>query len=395
MLVDPLRVLNLFTIMNRGGAETAVMNYYRRIDRDRLQFDFLVHRDEPGAYDQEIRALGGRIFVAPRMTLTSLHTYRSFVERFFLAHPEFRLVHSHMSELGYLALRAAHEADVPVRICHAHNRPHGIDRKSAARFVLKHACRSHITHHFACSLDSGAWLFGSRHMASLHLMKNAIDASAFAYDDLKRTTMRSSLGVTDEFIVGHVGRFERQKNHSFILQTFKEILIRHPRSKLVLVGDGPGRDQSEQHAKRLGVSDHVLFLGVREDISELLLAMDVFVFPSLFEGLPVSLVEAQASGLTCFISDRISSDAVTTDHVQFVPLALGPEHWASRVLSARNVNDRSSTSIDSVSEGGFDVAVQALELEKFYMTVIRSAALHKDIDSIKATGEGVGGGKVQ
>ena len=224
MTTEPVRVLNLFTIMNRGGAETMVMNYYRNIDRSKVQYDFMVHRQERGAYDDEIEALGGRIYRMPPIRPWTAGEYRKTVRAFYAEHPEYRVIHSHMSELGYYDFREAEKAGVPVRICHAHNRPYGIDLKSPVRWYYKTMMRPHITDLFMCGKESGDWLFGRKNEARFIQLNNAIDARQYAYCPEIRQKMRQSLGIgEDQLVIGHVGRFYPQKNHKFIIDIFQAV----------------------------------------------------------------------------------------------------------------------------------------------------------------------------
>lgn len=362
----PIRVLNLFTVMDRGGAETTVMNYYRNLDRDRVQFDFLVHRDEAGAYDAEIRELGGRIYTAPAMTAVNLRRYSRFLDGFFSDHPEYRVVHSHMSELGYFAFRKARRASVPVTICHAHNRPVGIDSKSLARFALKHLIARSTTTRFACSREAGDWLFGAGRRPSVIYMRNAVDTVMFRWDPAKAEEVRRNLGLAQATVVGSVGRFEPQKNHAFLLEVFSRVHARIPSARLVLVGTGSRLAEVKRLTSELGLDDAVLFLGARRDVADILLALDVFLFPSLFEGLPVAVVEAQASGLHCILSDAISEEVKLTDNVTFLPLRTDSNEWAAAVLDGA-FGGRDVSAHIRVSEAGFDVRAQATWLAEFYL----------------------------
>ena len=218
-MTEPIRILNLFTIMNRGGAETMVMNYYRNIDRTKVQFDFMVHRQERGAYDDEIEALGGRIFRMPPVRPWTASSYRKTVRKFYQEHPEYKVIHAHMSELGYYDFQEAKRAGVPVRICHAHNRPYGIDLKSPIRWYYKTRMMPHITHMFMCGQESGDWLFGKKNSDAFIQLNNAIDAGVYAFDATKREKIRASLGLKNALVIGHVARFNPQKNHTFLIMT--------------------------------------------------------------------------------------------------------------------------------------------------------------------------------
>lgn len=361
----PIRVLNLFTIMDRGGAETMVMNYYRHIDRTKVQFDFLVHREKRGAYDDEIEALGGKIYRLCPIYPQNFAHYKRELRSFFHAHPEYTIIHSHMSELGYFAFREAKRQGVPVRICHAHNAPHGFDLKMIMRTYFKKRMMPYLTHMFMCGAESGKWLFGKENESQFIMLNNAIDAAAYRYDPAKRAAIRQQLGLTDAFVVGHVGRFNPQKNHPFLLSVFAALFKKEPHAVLLLAGGGEDMPRMQELARTLGISAQVRFLGVRSDIPDLMQAMDVFVFPSLYEGLGIALVEAQAAGLPCVVSDTIPPEAYLTDLVFAKELSASPEAWAQVILEKRNTprTDRSA----EIAVHGFDITTEAVKLQEFYL----------------------------
>lgn len=361
----PIRVLNLFTIMDRGGAETMVMNYYRNIDRTKVQFDFLVHREKRGAYDDEIESLGGRIYRLSPIYPQNFIKYKKELRVFFKEHPEYRIIHSHMSELGCFAFVEAERQGVPVRICHAHNAPHGFDLKMIMRTYFKKRMMPHLTHLFMCGVESGRWLFGKNNENRFIMLNNAIDASAYTYDMAKRERVRGQLGLTNELTVGHVGRFTPQKNHPFLLEIFASLLKKSPDAVLLLVGGGEDMPAIRAKADSLGISEHVRFLGVRDDVADIMQAMDVFVFPSLYEGLGIALIEAQASGLPCVVSDTIPKEAYLTDLVIAEKLSLSPDKWAEKILAVRDKprTDRKN----EITAHGFDITTEAVKLQEFYI----------------------------
>lgn len=366
MTRQPIRVLNMFTIMDRGGAETMVMNYYRHIDRTKVQFDFLVHREQRGAYDDEIERMGGRIYRMCPVYPQNFSRYKRDLRTFFRAHPEYKIIHSHMSELGYFAFREAERQGVPVRICHAHNAPHGFDAKMIIRTYFKKRMMPYLTHLFMCGEESGKWLYGEKNKTRFIMLNNAIDAAVYSFDASKREKMRSQLGLADELVIGHVGRFNPQKNHPFLLNIFAALLKKEPNAVLLLVGGGADMPKIQAKAQELGIAERVRFLGVRSDVADLMQAMDVFVFPSLYEGLPVTMVEAQASGLPCIISDKVPPECILTDGlVNIMPLSANPEAWAEKILSMRAVprTDRH----EEIAAHGFDITTEAVKLQEFYI----------------------------
>ena len=362
------RVLNLFTIMNRGGAETMVMNYYRQIDRTKLQFDFMVHRDERGEYDDEIEALGGRIFRMPPVRPWSASSYRKQVSEFYKKHPEYRVIHSHMSELGYYDFIEAERLGVPVRIAHAHNRPHGVDLKSPMRWYYKTKMMPHITHMFICGEEAGNWLFGEKNSGKFIMLNNAIDSRKYSLDPSVRKKVRDDLGISNNLVIGHVGRFDTQKNHRFLIEIFNKVQAKRSDALLLLIGNDSGEIGEKIHSmvSAFGISDKVRFLGVRSDVAELMQAMDVFLFPSLFEGLSLASVEAQAAGLPVLISDGVPIECKKTPLVHVMPLSASAESWADKVTELAGI-PRQNTCQDII-DSGFDIKENAKWLQNFYLS---------------------------
>ena len=357
----PIRILHIVTYMGRGGLETMLMNYYRAIDRTKVQFDFLTHRDFRADYDEEIEALGGKIFRLPNLNPFS-RSYLGALDRFFREHPEYRIVHSHLDCMSAIPLKAAKKHGVPVRIGHAHNSNQPRDAKYLLKLFFKRMIAGQATQLFACSEEAGRWMFGN---ADFRVLNNAIDAGKYAFDADIRSTVRRELGLpADALVVGHVGRFDPQKNHRFLVEIFEKM---PEDARLLLVGDGVLRPDVERQAEALGIRDRVLFTGVRTDVDRLLQAMDVFLMPSLFEGLPVSIVEAQAAGLPCLISDKVPIECKKTELVTQIPLDASPDEWAEAVLSAAEA-PRENT-LAQIREAGFDIRANAEWLQNYYLSV--------------------------
>lgn len=359
-----LRVLQVVTKMDRGGLETFVMNMYRNIDRSQVQFDFLCHRFGRYAYDDEIEELGGHIYRLPRCNPLNFGYLRS-VNDFFAHHP-YCVVHSHIDCMSALPLSAAKRHGAVVRIAHSHNSHQDKDIKYPIKEICKHFIRKEATDLFACGVDAGRWMFGTDDFTVIH---NAIDVDAYAFDSTQRARVRSELCIPAGFFtVGHVGRFAPAKNHAFIIDVFLETLRLRPDAILVLVGDGELRSETERKAIELGVADSIRFLGVRSDVAKLMQAMDVFLMPSLYEGLPLVLIEAQATGLPCLISDSIPRDCdLSGSKIVRASLADSPFSWATSLVGMRpGGNDRAEgTSV--VRAAGFDAKIEAERLVGFYL----------------------------
>ena len=357
-----MRVLQVVTTMNRGGLETMLMNYYRHIDRERVQFDFLEHRKEHSAYDDEIESLGGKIYRLPRLVPWS-KSYLSALNQFFDEHPGYKIVHVHQDCLSSVILKAAAQHDIPVRIAHSHNANQNKNLKYPIKLWYRHSIPQYATNLFACGKDAGDWMFNG---APYQIVNNAIDAVAYAYDPAKRIEMRQKLGLRDELVVGHVGRFNPQKNHLFLLDIFAVLLKKEPNAALLLVGGGEDMPKIQAKAQTLGIEEHVHFLGIRSDVADLMQAMDVFVLPSLYEGLPVTMVEAQTAGLPCIISDKVPPECILTEGlVDVMPLSASPGAWAGKILAKRAIprTDRRA----EIAAHGFDITTEAVKLQEFYL----------------------------
>ena len=356
-----VRVLHIVTNMDRGGLETMLMNYYRHMDREKIQFDFLEHRRDRAAYDDEIESLGGRIFRLPRLNPLSSDYFHA-LNAFFAAHPEYRIVHSHLDCMSAYPLCAAKNAKVPVRIAHAHSTSQDRNWKLVFKLISKKLISLYTTDLFACSADAGEWMFGTK---DVHILPNAIDIERYAFNLLIRNQTKKALGLDDAFVIGHVGRFSAVKNHSFLTDVFVQIKRQEPNSKLLLVGAGSEMQAVQQKVKALGLGADVIFTGVRNDVANLMQAMDVFVFPSLYEGLGIVLIEAQAAGLPCVVSDTIPREAYLTDLITAEKLSSSVEKWAEKILKKRYFprTDRR----DEIAAHGFDITTEAVKLQEFYI----------------------------
>lgn len=366
--MNPQRVLMVFTIMNRGGAETMVMNYYRHIDRSRLQFDFLVHRETPGIYEEEIRELGGRIYRLPPISLSGLSAYKKKVARFFDEHPAYRLVHGHCSELGYWVYREAATRNIPFIAAHAHSSPLGMDKNSLPRFVLKHLMRPFLTHRFTCNELCGRWLFGRKGAKDAIVVRNAIDAAAFKYSPETRNRIRRDMGWEGRLVVGHIGNFSWPKNHEFLLRVFRSLRAARPEALLALAGSGGEKEgRVREESQRPEWQGSIRLLGGRDDIPALLQGMDVFVFPSWFEGFGIAMLEAQAAGLPVLASDRVPADAaVAPGHVHFLSLKKSPTAWAAAIGNLADGWQRKDTCA-VIREAGLDIVSNAEKLQELYL----------------------------
>ncbi|MEK3881801.1 glycosyltransferase family 1 protein [Paenibacillus sp. PL2-23] len=335
------------------------------MNKNGFQFDFLVHRQEEGHYDKEIESLGGRIYRMPNIRPGNYRRYFRMLDRFFEERRDYRVVHSHMNENSGFVLRAAKKAGVPCRIIHSHLSDLKLDYKFPFRIYARLAIKDNPSDYFACSARAGEWLFGRKRENSREVivLQNAVNTEEFAFNPAVRTEVRAELEAGDRLVVGHIGRFNEQKNHKFLLQVFHSLKQDKEDALLVLAGDGYLRASIEKQADEMGLSDSIRFLGVRADISRLLQGMDLFLFPSLFEGLPVVLIEAQAAGLRCVVSDTITREADITGRVSFVSLQQPPKYWSRAILG---VSYEHADTSQLLREHGYDSAAMAEWLGHFY-----------------------------
>ena len=366
-----IRVLHMLHSMNRGGAETMLMNYYRNLDRTKVQFDFLLTYEGTSDYEDEILSLGGRVFHLTPLTLKTMKTYCKDVEVFLKTHPEYQIVHSHTSSKSAIPLRIAKKCGVPVRISHSHNMilENRFSPKEVIRKVLKKPLRKVSTHNFACSKDAAIWLYGEDFWKNgkVRIMKNAIDLERFSFQKEKRQALRKEYDLEDAFVVGHVGRFDLPKNHDFLLKIFAEIKKQKNNAILMLVGDGARREEIKRQAEQLGLDDAVRFMGIREDVPDLLHTMDVFLFPSLSEGLGIVLIEAQTCGLPCFTSkDVVPKEAQISNLLTFISLEDSPKYWADCVLQTDFSKERVSHATEATKHG-YDIKKSAKDMQNFYL----------------------------
>ena len=363
----PIRVAQVLNRMDSGGIEAVVMNYYRHIDRGRVQFDFYFAEGSALPQRGELERLGAGVYpIPPYSRPLAYHRalYRAFKER------RYRVVHAHLSTMSVFALFAAWRAGVPVRICHNHSTAHwGEGAKTLLKYLLRPFNKLFATHYFACGERAGRWMFGSRafEKGEVHVMPNAIDAERFAFDPAARARLRQELGIPrGAFVVGHVGRFMYQKNHAFLLRVFQQLLEQRQDAWLLLVGEGELLEQIRAQAQRLGLADRVVFTGARADVDKLYSAMDAFCLPSFYEGLPVVALEAQANGLLCVFSDRMTREVLLSCGAVRLPLK-APRRWASALREAERLSPAQAAAM-------FDVRAQAERLAADYLMYIQGAA---------------------
>lgn len=370
--LNMIRVLHSVSNMDRAGIETMLMNYYRHIDRNKIQFDFLCNKTKPGAYDEEIKKLGGRIFHSPGLNPLKFLEYEKFMINLFDENPEIKIMHSHNGELAYQSLRGAYKYGIKTRICHAHNTKIEPNLKKPLKLLYKTQLKKVANNYWGCGVDAVKFYFGDKVVQDNNYMilHNAIEVDKFIYNEDIRNRIREELNLTNKFVIGHVGRFMEQKNHEFILNLFKVILDKEPNAVLILLGDGELQEKMKQKAKNLKIDNAVKFLGNVNNVNEMYQAMDVFLLPSLFEGLPVVGIEAQASGLKCFFSDVITDEVKITDNVKYLSLKNGSkEKWADEILKGKEYQRKNM--INEIKNAGYSIEDEAKKLEKIYLDKVK------------------------
>ena len=369
-----LRVLHSVSNMARAGIETMLMNYYREIDRSLVQFDFLANKPAPGEYDEEIRSMGGRVFVSPGLNPLHFPRYERFMADLLHDNPDIGIVHAHNEAMGYYALQSAKDAGIPVRIAHAHSTRIIRDYKYPLKLVCKRLLPGAATEWWGCGRDAGIYYFGEKRWnESGFVVRNAIDVSKFAFRQEDRRRLRQLQGLDDCFVIGHVGRFNEAKNHSRLLDIFAEIAKTAPDARLVLIGVGELEQAAREKVRALELEDRVFFLGQMADVSGWYQAMDCFVLPSVFEGLPVVGIEAQAAGLPCFFSDRVTDEVLLSPQAQTISLRADNAEWAGAILGAKRAEADRNQGAETVRQAGYDIRREARKLEEIYLDMAAPA----------------------
>ncbi|MDR2655990.1 MAG: glycosyltransferase family 1 protein [Oscillospiraceae bacterium] len=356
----------------RGGIQSFILDYASAMDDGRVQIEVLT-LDDGKAYEMEKDLKQMRV---PQYKLDGVWIEKpgDFIrearalEQFFAAHHDYDVVHLHSSSKNFLVLLKAKKYGIPVRIAHAHANMHqnGSLVNRAAGRLLNLPLMQFANYYFACSDSAAEWMFGKKNTekGKVQVVSNAVDAERFKFDPAKRKKLRRELGLENKLVIGHVGRFMWQKNHCFIIDVFSELHKKRPDSVLVLAGDGMGRTAAEERVRRLGLGKSVRFLGERKDIDCILSAIDVFLFPSVMEGLGIAVIEAQAAGLPCFVSTEVPKKAAVSAMVRFLPLVNGPAFWSNAILKA---DLRRRNLLPKIKAAGYDIGMAAKKLEEFYI----------------------------
>lgn len=369
-----MRVAQVIGRLASAGVEAVVNNYYRFIDTQQIQFDYVIDDDSICPPQEEMRSRGARYYVVPPSS-RPLARVAALVRLF--RKNRYEIVHAHMNTLNFPVLLAARIAGVPVRISHNHSTSDPSEgRRAIIKRILRPTASWMATDYMACGEQAGRWLFGDGvyHSGKVILLPNAIDVRRYRFDPVAREDIRRELGLSDRFVVGHVGRFMQQKNHAFLIASFACLLRQRPDAALLLIGDGELRAAMEEEVGRRGIEHAVRFLGIRSDANRLYSAMDAFALPSCYEGLPVVGIEAQAAGLPCLFSDRIDRAVAVTDGALFLALEEGAEGWARELekMAVRQLEPREEQA-GRFMGGQWDICHTGAELTALYLRLAQRA----------------------
>lgn len=372
--MEPVRILHVLGKLNRGGAETLVMNWYRNIDRTKFQFDFVLHTTEDCSYSDEVIALGGKIFSVPEYRGKNHFQYCQAWREFFEQHKEYKIIHGHVRSTAAIYLSIAKKYN-RVTISHSHAINAGSGIEGMIKTILQYPIRYIADYQWACSEAAGKFLFGKTGVKKnkFSIVKNAIDVKKFEYNNCVRQEVRSELSLSDKIVVGHVGRFTFEKNHTFLIDVFEKFHRENDDSVLLLVGIGPLFDEVRENVKNKNLQNSVLFLGERADIDRIMQGIDLFLFPSLYEGLGIVALEAQAADLPVIISDRIPMDVKILEDTQVcsVDRANSYELWCEIMKKTDYTLRKRKSRTELLINAGYDIEVETSKLLKKYEKMIK------------------------
>lgn len=360
-----IRVLQIIGIAGSGGVESVIMNYYRHIDKNKIQFDFVVHKGAVKSFVDEAKSMGAKVY---EVTPYTENIFKFTCEIYRIIKKErYQIVHSNMNSLSAFPLFAAYMAGVKVRILHNHttdNKAEGL--RTWVKRLLRPFAKIFANQYWACSNLAAEWMYGKKAIANnkVTIINNAIDLEQFKFNEQVRIRLRKELGLENCFVIGHVGRFVKVKNHNFIVDVFKELVQQEPYARLLLIGDGPLKSEIEEKVKKLELTEKVVFLGVRTDVASLYNVMDVFLLPSLYEGLGMVAVEAQVNGLPVLVSEAVPNEAKITEFTEFCKLKNSLAIWRDEILKLIDTGRMCNKETYEVSK--FDIRMQVQILEKIY-----------------------------
>ena len=363
--VDMIKILYVNGgTMDRGGVSTFMMNVYEKMHSEKIQIDFLVHTLSKGVRDEDILNLGGKIFRVPARGRNPLKNYRQIKQ--IMLNGKYDVVHAHADAGNSTILSIAKECNIPIRISHCHNTNY-TNKSLLKRFLndqFKKQIPRYATHLWACSEKAGEWLYGNH---SFEVIPNAIDVQKFIYSPQLSKDLRKELNLENKFVIGHVGRFDYQKNHDFLLKVFAEVVHEREDAHLVLIGKGELEEVIKKQANQLGILDKISFLGESSNVNKLINVFDVGVFPSLFEGFSIAMVEMQVNGLPLVVSDNVPSEINLTDNIRFLSLDETVKYWCKTILETKG---RDTGAVDKIIAKGYNLSDMVNKLTKTYERIV-------------------------
>lgn len=367
-MTKPIHILHVLGGLDAGGAESFVMNLYRSIDRTKVQFDFIKHVSQKCMFEDEILSLGGKIFICPRYTGKNHFKYCKWWNEFFFNHPEYKIIHGHVRSTSAIYLLIAKKHGL-ITIIHSHSTSNGKGTMGMLKTVMQYPTRYIADYLFACSEKAGKWMYGQYVSQKLNykIVPNGIDLARFEFKLQKRKQIRQYLGIQDnEMVIGHVGRFTAAKNHEFLIRVFQAYREKHAYAKLLLVGEGELLESIKSKCRELNILENVIFTGNRSDTENFYQAMDVMAFPSLWEGLGIALIEAQASNLPCIASKTIPKEAIVTDSVKTLAVnEIRP--WVKEIENLKKCNRSVPMNIGLQK---YNMKTISREMQKFYLSSV-------------------------
>lgn len=364
-----IRILHVIGSLEIGGSQAMIMNIYRNIDRNQIQFDFIIDVNQGGFFEREVKELGGIIYRVPAFKGNNYAEVKNAWNSFLKEHTEYKILHSHIRSYASIYLPIAKKYGLKT-IIHSHSTSNGRGIKAIAKSIMQYPLRWQADYFFGCSKKSGEWLFGRKVVEGdrFYVIKNAIDTVIYRANDRIREQYRVKLNIGDsQKVFVHIGRLHEAKNHMFLLDIFKEVVRENYNAVLLLVGDGELHKKIENRINELRLDNNVIMLGARSDVANILQAADCFLFPSSWEGLPVTVVEAQAAGLPCLISDKITDEVNITTLVKKLPIDQGVNCWVEAI---HKISMDKYDVTEQICEAGFDIKKSAKWLEDFYKGIL-------------------------
>ena len=373
-----IRILHMIGSLGIGGSQAFIMNIYRKIDRDKIQFDFIVDSFEGNYYVNEIKKMGGRVFFSPKFNGKNYFKVARFWKNFFIQHKEYKILHSHVRSYASIYLPIARSFGVKT-IIHSHSTSNGKGIRAAFKGILQFPLRYQADYYLACSKEAGEWLFGKKICRSkkFQTLNNAIDTNKYIFNEEGRKKIRREFSLQDEFVLGYLSRVTAAKNPIFVIDVMKELLEIIPKAKLLFVGGGELLFAVKEKIKKLGLEEKVVITGPRTDVGDLMSSMDCYILPSVWEGLGISLIEAQASGLPCVCSEAIQNEAIITNLVHRYSLKLGAKTWAKAISTLKQAQRRDMSA--DIKRANFDINDTIYKLINIYDALIIDNSYNKAI----------------